>query len=377
MRGASVTSVGFAWEELAGLASARQFPDPPDGVAAMLHAIGPIQSQTARSPFIGLAARFPGVTREAISAAYEGAAIVRGSTIRGTVHTATPDQFALVGAATRVGQRAVWQRMLRLERASLEQLWADTEAFAEDWRTPDELAGHLHSWLVRHESAGSADRVLGHPGGRYLAFGHGGLVRRPVRGGWDGQGAPAYRTLRALVPGLGTTPTLDEVVVLHLTSHGPASRHDIAWWSGLGLRTVDVVLDRLGLVGEHGPDGRTYVDVPGGPAPRPVEGVRLLPEFDALLCGYDPAARERFGDPTHLRRLWNLTNGLVAPPVLVDGRITGYWRALGTARRRPLDVVWFAGTRRPRKAELAAPVAALETALGITVTEVTVTRDSA
>jgi hypothetical protein len=368
--------VGFAWDELAALASARQFPVPPDGVAAMVHAIGPIQSQTARSPFIGLAARFPGVTHEAISAAYEEAAIVRGSTIRGTVHTATPDQFAVVGAATRVGQRAVWQRMLRLEHASLERLWADTETFAADWRTPDELTAHLHAWLVRHESAGSADRVLAHPGGRYLAFGHGGLVRRPARGGWDGQGAPAYRTLRAPVPGLDTTPTLDDAVVLHLSRHGPASRHDIAWWSGLGLRGVDEVIDRLGLVGEHGPDGRTYVDVPGGPRPRPVEGVRLLPEFDALMCGYDPAARERFGQPAHLRRLWNLTNGLVAPPLLVDGRITGYWRAPGTAPRRPLDVVWFAGTRRPRKAELAAPVAALETALGITVTDVTVTRET-
>ena len=373
---ASVTSVGFAWDELGALASARQFPDPPDGVPAMLHAIGPIQSQTARSPFIGLAARFPGVTHEAISGAYEDAAIVRGSTIRGTVHTATPDQFALVGAATRVGQRAVWQRLLRLEHASLERLWADTETFAAEWRTPDELAGHLHAWLVRHESAGSADRVLGHPGGRYLAFGHGGLVRRPVRGGWDGQGAPAYRTLRDLVAGLDPAPTLDEVVTLHLSRHGPASRHDVAWWSGLGLRGVDEVIDRLGLVGEQGPDGRTYVDVPGGPRPRPVEGVRLLPEFDALMCGYDPAARERFGQPAHLGRLWNLTNGLVAPPLLVDGRITGSWRALGTARRRPLDVVWFAGTRRPRKAELVAPVAALETALGITVTAVTVTRET-
>lgn len=376
-RGASVTPVGFAWEELAGLASARQFPDPPDDVAGMLHAIGPIQSQTARSPFLGLAARFPGVTREAISAAYDEAAIVRGSTIRGTVHTATPDQFALVGAATRVGQRPLWQRMLRLERASLERLWADTEAFATTWRTPDELAAHLHAWLVRHESAASADRVLGHPGGRYLAFGHGGLVRRPVRGGWEGQGAPEYRTLRSLVPGLATAPTLGEVVRLHLASHGPASRHDIAWWSGLGLRSVDEVVDRLGLVGEHGPDGRTYVDLPGGPPPRSVDGVRLLPEFDALMCGYDPAARERFGDPTHLRRLWNMNNGMVAPPLLVDGRITGYWRAPGSARRRPLDVTWFARTRRPLRAELEAPVAALESALGITVTEVTVTREVA
>jgi hypothetical protein len=94
------------------------------------------------------------------------------------------------------------------------------------------------------------------------------------------------------------------------------------------------------------------------------------------MCGYDPAARRRFAEPEHLTRLWSGANGLVLPPLLVDGRITGYWRAPGSAKRRPLEVVWFARTRRPRKAELDAPVAALETALGITVTDVTLTREA-
>jgi hypothetical protein len=67
----------------------------------------------------------------------------------------------------------------------------------------------------------------------------------------------------------------------------------------------------------------------------------------------------------------------VLPPLLVDGRITGYWRATGSAKRRPLEVVWFAGTRKPRKTELAAPVASLEAALDITITGVTFTREAA
>jgi hypothetical protein len=66
----------------------------------------------------------------------------------------------------------------------------------------------------------------------------------------------------------------------------------------------------------------------------------------------------------------------VLPPLLVDGRITGYWRAAGSARTRPLEVTWFARTRRPRKAELEEPVAALEAALGITITTLTLTREA-
>ena len=134
--------------------------------------------------------------------------------------------------------------------------------------------------------------------------------------------------------------------------------------------------DRVGDVVEQvGPDGRAYVDLPDAPPPRDLPGVRLLPEFDALLCGYDSKARDRFATSGHHRRLWNESNGMLLPPLLVDGGITGFWRAAGTARRRPLEVTWFARTRRPRKAELEAPVAALEAALGITVTEVSVSRE--
>lgn len=359
----------YTWEDLAGRALARQFPDRPADVAGMLDAVGPVQSQTARSPFLGLAARFPGLTRDALSAAYEDGTVVRGSTIRGTVHTATPAQYAALGAATRVGQRTLWQRLLRLERSTLEDLWAGIEAFATDWRSVDELQAHLHGWLLAREGR---DEVTDQQVGRYLAFGHGGLVRRPVNGDWVGQGAPVYRTLPPVV-----AAGVADALLLHLRCHGPASRHDLAWWSGVGLRVVDELLDGLGLVGAEGPDGRLYVDLPDAPAPRTLTGVRLLPEFDAMMCGYEPAARERFADPTHLRRLWGGANGLVLPPLLVDGRITGYWRATGSARSRPLDVVWFAGTRKPRKAELDAPVAALEAALAITVTTVTLTREQA
>jgi hypothetical protein len=360
--------MAYALEDLMSASLGRQFPDGIDDVATLVTATGPVQSQTARSPFIGLAARRPGTTHAEVTAAYEAARIVRGSTIRGTVHTSTPAQFAALGAATRVGQRTLWQRLLKLEHGTLEDLWASTEECASEWRTPAELQQHLHDWLLEHEGR---DLLDGQPIGRYLAFGHGGLVRRPATGSWSGQGAPVYRTLPPAVP---AGPV--DAVALHVRCHGPVSRHDIAWWSGLGLRVVDSALEELGLVGAPGPDGRSYVDLPDAPAARDLPGVRFVAEFDALMCGYDPSARDRFAQPGHLRRLWNLNNGRVLAPLLVDGRIAGYWRAPGSAKRRPLEVVWFAGTRKPRRAELEAPVAALEAALDITIASVALTREA-
>jgi hypothetical protein len=372
----------YDWDDLRGLSLARQFPDlvASDGVpisAALtetVRRIGPIQSQTARSPFVGLGARLPGVTHDDVTAAYESLAIVRGSTIRGTVHTCTTAHHALLDATTRVGQRAIWVRLLKLQHTEVEELWESTEEFARDeWRTADQLLEHVEVWLEDQgeEIPEAIDRGLG----RYLAFGHGGLVRRPLKGEWSGQGAPGYRSAAALLPDrqIPDEPLI-EMVRLHVASYGPASRRDVAWWSGLGLRQVDALLERVDLTWRNGPGGEPYGDVPDAAAPRELEGVRLLPEFDAVLCGYDPKARDRFVDPALHELLWHKNNGYMLAPLLVDGRVGGYWRIEGSRRSKELAVTSFAGTRKPRKAELDEPATALSTALGVSLGSVTVSR---
>jgi hypothetical protein len=377
----------WSWEDLAGPALARQFPAgggvPTDGepsvgqVAAWLDRVGPIQSQTARSPFIGLAARFPGLTHAALTAAYEANAVVRGSVVRGTVHTTTPAAHAVLDAVTRVGQRTMWTRMVKPQRVTLEEVWDGIEAFAaQEWRTSEELLLHLQGWLAEHESPEAAAR-LDDQAGRYFAFGHGGLVRRPLSGGWDGQGRAGYRTATTLLgPARAPRPDADDAVDaavrLHLRAHGPSSRQDIAWWSGLGLTVVDGALARVGdeLVSGSGPDGRAYVDLAHG-APDPVDpaavGIRLLPEFDALLCAYDPKGRERFVTAERHKDLWGPGNGLMVAPLLRGGRLAGHWRLSGKGATRGLTVTTFRGTGRLGRRALDDAVDALGRGLGIRI----------
>lgn len=366
-------------EELHGLTLGRQFPRldgrGADAVVEAVGRIGPIQSQTARSPYVGLSARLPGVTHTAVTEAYESSQILRGSTIRGTVHTSTAAHHALLDATTRCAQRTLWRRFLRLDHTELEDVWAAIEAFATDgWRTPAELTAFLATWLEHHGEDESVQRMEAQAG-RYFAFGHGGLVRRPLSGTWSGQGAPGYRTATEVVPGrvVPDEPVL-EAVRVHLAAYGPATRYDVAWWSGLGLRTVDTLLDRLEVTWRDGPHGRSYADVPAPPAPREVTGVRLLPEFDALLCGYDPRARGRFVSEADNEVLWHRSNGLMLAPVLVDGRIGGYWRLEGSGRTRTLTVAGFPGSRRLRRAEVDDAAAALVTALDLALSGITTTR---
>ena len=122
-------------------------------VAAWLDRVGPIQSQTARSPFIGLAARFPGLTHAALTAAYEANAVVRGSVVRGTVHTTTPAAHAVLDAVTRVGQRTMWTRMVKPQRVTLEEVWDGIEAFAA--QVPD-----VPGVLALHHVSGATDFVV-------------------------------------------------------------------------------------------------------------------------------------------------------------------------------------------------------------------------
>ena len=129
------------------------------------------------------------------------------------------------------------------------------------------------------------------------------------------------------------------------------------------------------LSATEGPDGRTYHDLDDAPDPIEVPGVRMLPEFDALLCAYDPKARERFITREHHERLWLRANGMLLAPILVESRLSGYWRVPGPSRNRPCEVTYFAGTRRPTKSELVEPIAALEAAYGITVTKLSITRE--
>ena len=125
----------------------------------------------------------------------------------------------------------------------------------------------------------------------------------------------------------------------HVAASGPVTRRDLGWWTGAGLRNVDAAIASLGddLVARPGPNGLDYLDLAESPARSASDpGLRLLPEYDALLLGYDPAARDRFADAEAVAHSWNRANGVHSPTVLVDGRLRGRWR-LERQTRRGLD----------------------------------------
>jgi hypothetical protein len=194
-----------------------------------------------------------------------------------------------------------------------------------------------------------------------------GLVCR----GPDGPADEAtYVLLDAWVPAAGPLDRDAALATLarrYLTGHAPATVADLRAWSGLpaadARRAVGLVEDEL--VEVTTPDGAAWV--PRETA-EPTAGrvVRVLGGFDPYLLGYRdrklavPAAsagRVRAG-------------GMIAPTVVVDGRVVATWRSRRAAAGLTATVQPFARLDEEVRAGVEAEVADVGRFLGVPPTVV-------
>ncbi len=139
-----------------------------------------------------------------------------------------------------------------------------------------------------------------------------GVVCRVPAAGRDRE--PAYALLEDWLGGAPAALPDDQALVLlgrrYLAGHGPATAHDLAAWSGIGLARA-----RRALEGVEPSPARA----------RPGNGphVALLGHFDPYLLGH--ASRDLVLDPRHAGRIQS-GGGFILPAVLVDGRVAGTWR---------------------------------------------------
>ena len=359
----------------------RQFPsiigDGPDAVLELFRRLGPIQSQVPRAPFLTVSSRLPGVRYQTVCEMFESHQLVKTSNIRGTVHSSTVEQFGWLDAVARATRANQLRNMLKLERATPEQLAAETEAFTSaDWRPRSEIVSHARAWLAENETgeaAHSSDALS-----ENLIWGHSGLLRRPRDSRWEMRTDIYHRRARSLLPDLpecNFADALTQLIRVHLGSYGPALREDLAFFFGAGLSAVDAALRRLGDEVVHllGPNNEDYLDVadpPRGGISDP--GLRLLPEYDGLLVGYHGRHRTRFLTQQQLPKVWAKVNGLFSPVVLYGGQLVGSWKTITKGRRTHLEVTML--DPHPVLADdlFADAIAATEQVLDLTITDLRV-----
>ena len=356
----------------------RQFPTipghGPGAIVDLFRRLGPVQSQVPRAPFLTISSRLPGATYDTVCELFESHQLVKTSTIRGTVHSSVPEQFALLDAVARRTRGAQLRNVLKLRQVTPEQLAAETEAFAStDWRPRSEIVAHARAWLAERETGDAAkgSDLLSDS----LLWGHSGLLRRPRDTRWEKRTDVFHQRARSLLPGLPEwdfEEALTELVRVHLGSYAPALREDLAFFLGAGLGAVDHALRRLGdeIVHLSGPNDEDYLDLadaPSGDTPDP--GLRLLPEFDGLLVGYHGRNRTRFLTEQQLPKVWAKVNGLFSPVVLYGGRLVASWKTITKGRRTDIEVTML--DPHPILADdlFGDAIAATEQVLDLTITD--------
>jgi len=120
---------------------------------------------------------------------------------------------------------------------------------------------------------------------------------------------------------------LAELARRYFASHGPATAHDFAWWSGLTVadarRAIELAAARLRTATVGGTRywlGRAKA---AGPAGGPT-AVHLLPNFDELVVAYGD--RSASIDPARLKKIGVWAMVIANNVVAVDGRVVGGWR---------------------------------------------------
>ena len=113
----------------------------------------------------------------------------------------------------------------------------------------------------------------------------------------------------------------------YFTSHGPATVHDFAVWTGLTLRDARAGLESVqGQLVSETRDQLEYwwAESDVGMLATQMSGVHLLPGFDEYILGYKD--RRDVMTVEHATRIVPGGNGVFLPMMVVDGQVVGKWK---------------------------------------------------
>ena len=268
-------------------------------LVAAVERIAGLQAQWAPAPYVGLWTRMDGFRRDALERALRSNAVVRAVLMRGTIHTVSLRDYAVFRAA--VGEPP-WAKGVETANGMHEA----ARAFCSIPRTRSEIAVAVGHPLE--------DRTW------YALRSRAGLAHAPESGLWKQRGKTHYVAIPVSQPEQAAARA--ELVRRYLAAFGPATRADIAEWSGLRIGDLEPVLESF-RPRARDEQGRALYDVPRAPlpagdAPAPV---RFMPRFDNLVLAHKDRTRVIANED----RGQVIDGGWVKSTFLVDGFVAGTW----------------------------------------------------
>jgi winged helix DNA-binding protein len=160
-------------------------------------------------------------------------------------------------------------------------------------------------------------------------------VRIPPSGTWENRRADLYGLAQEWVgPSDATASEGQELLIRrYLAAFGPASRADVASFTGLPLKAIDAATARLRLRTFRSESEESLFDVRGAPLPsaETPAPVRFLPTFDATLLVH--ARRTQILPERFRPMIFSTKMPQSIGTFLFDGQVAGTWRSEGARIR--------------------------------------------
>jgi hypothetical protein len=275
-----------------------------------------LQAQWPPAPYVGLWSRIEGFRRESLERAILRGDVVKATAMRSTLHLVSRREYGFYWRA--IHDIPTWSTsaVSDAERVSIDiaELTADGHVTLKTVVTTlRERYGwdDVHARRVWHVA-----RVREH------------IHHAPETALWQTRPQAIYARLEAPAE-IERDDAVAHVVRRYLGAFGPATRADIADWSGLRVRDFETALEKLEPLRRfRTEEGKELLDLPRAPLPdvETPAPVRFLPKWDNLLLGH--ADRRRVLPDEH-RRTVIIKNGDVHQTVLVDGVVAAIWTVDG------------------------------------------------
>ena len=287
-------------------------------VPKALERVGGLQTQDAKSGYIGLWTRLAGFERDDLTRALERRSAVQATLMRITIHTVSARDYPLFTEGVRIPRR---------------ESWKTSHAHRVDMKKMPAIARRVRS-LLADEPRWRREVVqeLGLSSAQWNGVGMWvDLVRVPPSGTWDRPRGDLYGLAETWLR--ASEADEDDGVELllrrYLGGFGPASLKDAANWAGLAPKAFAPAVESLRLRRFRDEGGAELFDLPRAPLPGAETPAppRFLPAWDATLLVH--ARRTQILPERHRAKVFNVKTPHATATFLVDGQVAGTWKADG------------------------------------------------
>ncbi len=292
-----------------------------------LERVGGLQTQEARSGYIGLWTRLEGFERDSLTRALERGSVAQGTAMRSTIHMVSKRDYWLFTEGIRSPRRESWKKS-HGRRVDLKKMPLVA-------RKVQSLLGEGPRWRRELVEELGLDSATWNGVGMWVD-----LLRVPPSGTWERPRGDLYATAESRLgrARIAEAEGLEHLLRRYLGAFGPATLKDAANWAGLPTKSVAPVAEKLSLRRFRAEDGAELLDLPRAPLPDPETPAppRFLPAWDATLLAH--ARRTQILPEKHRAKVFNTRTPHSLSTFLVDGQVAGSWKVeRGKVQVRPFE----------------------------------------